>query len=438
MATLGAPPPPPPGGLPPPPPQLNPPQLPVPPMPPKMQQRGTPYTNTVLLTQVPAFLNSLRSVREWLYPVGSVRTVIFYPRKSGEGDENDNKANGEPEANDSKITVLVTMSHNDGAMKLVGSFQQFLSHLDERYEKFHADMVPASPDIPLPPAFVDDETKRVLGEKLWRNFIDLESAEAPKIVDSTETTEAMTLDVSKVAAAAGGVGNYDADEDPLNAPQVLEAVKEFRRKLERTQSSQKKRRIELVQRKLAEVRPRIEKIVQEEKKLQFNMPAMPPPPMPGLPPPPLPVGGPPPLPGGELPVPPPPPVGLPVPPTAGAQDSGKRGRSNLPAWMTKKQQQEDDEGPAAKRIKSEPSEQHPSHFPPLPASTYAELREFLSTQIREYMGEEEATLIDFLYNHIVNGKATSDMLTELHSLLEEEAPMFLASLWKKVQELQQA
>ena len=443
----GLPPPPPPGGLLPPPPQHNVPHLAVPPMPPKMQQRGggMPYTNTVLLTKVPAFLHSLRSVREWLYPVGSVRTVAFYPRKSEGGDENDNKGNEDSEKRDVKIAVLVTMSHNDGAMKLVGSFDQFASHLDERYDNFQADMVPSSPDIPLPPAFVDEETKRVLGQKLWRNFVDLESADGPPKPDSTETTEAKTLDVSKVAAAAGGVGNYDAEEDPLNAPQVLEAVKEFRRKLERTQSSQKKRRIELVQRKLAEMRPSIEKMVQEEKNQQRSKTSMIPPPMPGLPPPPMPAGGapplpggmPPPPPGGDLP-PPPPPGGLPAPPAPGSLDSGKRGRSNLPAWMTKQQQQpEEDGGPASKKIKTEPSAQHPSHFPRLPASTYAQLREYLSTQIREYLGEEEASLVDFLYNHIINGKATTDMLSELQTLLEEEAPVFLESLWKKVQELQQ-
>ena len=45
------------------------------------------------------------------------------------------------------------------------------------------------------------------------------------------------LDTDKVAAAAGGA--YDADEDPLNAPNVLAAVKEFRRKLDKTHGNQK-------------------------------------------------------------------------------------------------------------------------------------------------------------------------------------------------------
>jgi hypothetical protein len=53
------------------------------------------------------------------------------------------------------------------------------------------------------------------------------------------------------------------------------------------------------------------------------------------------------------------------------------------------------------------------------------------------MGEEEATLIDFLYTHILQGKATSELLQELQVVLEEEADGFLKAVWSKVQELQQ-
>lgn len=53
------------------------------------------------------------------------------------------------------------------------------------------------------------------------------------------------------------------------------------------------------------------------------------------------------------------------------------------------------------------------------------------------MGEEEATLIDFLYNHILRGKATSELLQELQDLVEEEADGFLKAVWTKVQEIQQ-
>lgn len=415
MATL-APPPPPMGGPPPPggpplptglPPPSNAPSFPMqiqasgPPMNPRI-----PYTNSVLLTNVPTFLHSLRSIRDWLYPCGSARAAIFYPRKNED----------EPLPADAKVTILVTMSHADGAMKFLAAFKHFASHLDERYNSLQAYMVPVSPGVPLPPPFLDQDTTQVLGDKLWANFVSLES---PEDASKTETTQ--KLDVTKVAAAAGG-GNYDADEDPLNAPQVLEAVKDFRRKLEKTQSSQKKRRIALVQQKLAEMRPRVQVLMEQEKNA-----------------PPLPVGAPPPLPTG-LAAPPLPP-GLPPPPLpegaapSMAEDSGKRGRSNLPAWMTQQQQGEESTGePTTKKAKTT---EELTNFPSLPDSTHTELREFLQTQIKEYVGEEDTTLIDFLQNHIVGGKAVSDLLSELQMVLEEEANVFLQQLWTKVEELQQ-
>lgn len=414
-------PPPPPSNLPPPPPggpggPPPPGELPVPPMPP-MQPRNVggappriPFTPTILLTDAPDFLHSFKAIREWLYPCGSIRSTFFF--YNGQKNEDDELPPG------AKFSVLITMSHPDGAIKFLGSFKQFTSRLDDRYNQIQAYMVPASPDIPLPPPLLDEETQKVLGEKLWQNFVGLES---PDSKDTQEETQ--KLDVDKLAAAAGG-GNYDADEDPLNAPQVLEAVKEFRRKLDKTQSFQKKKRMELVAQKLAEMRPRVKALMEEEKR---RPPA-------AVPPPPLP-GGPPPLPPG---VPPPPAAGLPPPPmgegpTGAIGDSGKRGRSNLPAWMT--QQQAGGE-PASKKAKT--GEAHPASFPPLPPSNHPQLRDYLSQQVRESLGEEEATLIDFLYNHIIQCKPTVDLLQELQMVLEEEATGFLESLWKKIYELQQA
>ena len=99
------------------------------------------------------------------------------------------------------------------------------------------------------------------------------------------------------------------------------------------------------------------------------------------------------------------------------------------------QQQQPDKEPAAKKLKTEPH--YPATFPPLPASTHIVLREFLSKQIQEYLGEEEATLIDFLHSHILQGKATSELLEEVKLVLEEESPAFMEALWKQIEELQQ-
>mmetsp|Transcript_2724 Transcript_2724/g.7468 ORF Transcript_2724/g.7468 Transcript_2724/m.7468 type:complete len:409 (-) Transcript_2724:206-1432(-) len=375
-------------------------------------------------------------------------------------------------SNKKKKTVLVNMLNPDQALKVVASFKTFASQLDERFKDIRCYMVPSSPDIPLPPPLVDDTTKKVLGDKLWNNFVSLETvyaekdsrgaegkagatatttttsppgkgdaaaggdAKAPSGNDDTgadgddDDDKPKLLDADKAAAAAGGVGAYDADEDPLNAPQVLEAVKEFRRKLDQTHGSQKTQRMELVAKKLRELRPRIRAQVDAEKKQQQvqhqqqQRLGAPPPPMPSLPV-------------------PPPPGGLPPPPrastTTAAADSGKRGRSNLPAWMTQQKASDgggDDDEPDAKKARTTTGG-YPSHFPSsLPPASHPVLRRFLANQVKESMGEEEATLIDFLHGHILQGKATSELLQELRVVLEEEADGFLKAVWSKVQELQ--
>lgn len=478
---------------------------------------GTPFTNIILIIDAPAFLHSYRAVREWLYPCGTTRSAVFDPRLPkrnnkrdddggdaadgqddvvvGRDDDNSNKDENDEDDTTAKkkVNILVTMSHPDSALKFLGCFKEFTSRLDERYSQIQAYMVPSSPDVPLPPVFVDVETQKVLGEKLWQNFVSLE-ASPPHEEDytgvggttsgnvksglSTSTgdqsnvnedgadrdgsgTVETKLDADKVAAAAGGL--YDADEDPLNAPQVLEAVKNFRRKLEKTQSFQKKRRIELVAKKVAEMRPILEAQMREDravrKQRQQNAGGGgggPPPRVPPLPPPPLPL----PLPQASLPQPPmpgsggppPPPVGgLPPPPPPGAAaDSGKRGRSNLPAWMTQQQQQQqqeqpdqteaDDGGPATKRARTgDNKNDYPINFPAtLPPHTHPILRDFLTNQVKESLGEEEATLIDFVYNHVLQGKSTADLLQELNLVLEDEADGFLQTVWARVDDLMMA
>jgi hypothetical protein len=177
-----------------------------------------------------------------------------------------------------------------------------------------------------------------------------------------ETTEQeeedAKLDVTKVAAAAGG-GLYDEDVDPLNAPEVLAAVAEFKRKLEKQTEHQRSSRRKGVHAKLRAKIPLLkEEIMKQREIAKTAVAALPLPPLPGtmtgLPPlPPLPpLPGtlvapgllPPPPPGTSVPglPPPPPPGSFPPPPPlppgavpdAAAMDSGRRGVSNLPAWMT--------------------------------------------------------------------------------------------------------
>ena len=489
----------------------------------------SPFTNTILITNIPPFFIGYQQVRDWLYPCGTAKTCLFYPRPpkrkkdSGEhssSSSNNNTTGGDVEMvttsgeggaaakdNGKDRTVLVNMINPDQAMKVVASFKKFSDKLDDRHKGIRCCMVPSSPDLPLPPPLVDETAQKVLGEKLWHNFVTLETVHAEKFADYNSNTNKGTnaptatggnaaesdktkdsdetnsnsnandndndnatndkdenenkpklLDADKVAAAAGGAGAYDAEEDPLNAPQVLEAVKEFRRKLDQTHGSQKTQRMEMVAKKLGELRPKIRAQVDAETKnrrershLQrpgavgaaHTAPAPPPPvgvPLPA-PPPQASLSLPqPPLPGAAAV--PPPSLGLPLPPPSrgAVADSGKRGRSNLPAWMTQQQQastEQDD--PASKKAKTSGStSDYPSHFPSsLPPSSHAMLRQFLANQVKESMGEEEATLVDFLYNHILRGKATSELLQELQDLVEEEADGFLKAVWTKVQEIQQ-
>ena len=63
------------------------------------------------------------------------------------------------------------------------------------------------------------------------------------------------------------------------------------------------------------------------------------------------------------------------------------------------------------------------------------LRAFIASQIAEYMGEEEATLIDFVLNHVVDEKPWPALLEELKTVLEEDAETFVKALQSKIAEL---
>ena len=432
---LGLPPPPMPGGGgggPPPPPSAAVP----PPMNNRMNhhQRGpprNPYTNQILLTDIPPFLHSLAAIREWLYPCGTTRTVVLYPKPKTSDDDNENKKDDKgatKEEAEEKGTALITMSHPDAAVKVVGSFPVFSAHLDERYNGIQVYLIPPSPELPLPPISMDKETKQVLGEKLWSQWITLESNQGPthnpmnrnsynnnSSNDKTGDAADITLDADKVAAAAGGV-QYDEDDDPLSAPHVLEAVKQFRRNLLTTSSSQQKQRLALVQRTLERMRPVIRQRVDQEKANASAVPL----PNPNLPPPPMP---------GGLPPPPPPSAAG----GGGGADSGKRGRSNLPAWMTAQQEAGGDgEGePDAKKSKTQ-AETFPAN---IPEAKHADLRTFISSQISEFMGEAPDDLVDMVHSHVIGGKATQALVTELQEVLEDDTQTLIQAVWNKVNEL---
>lgn len=354
------------------------------------------------------------------------------------------------------------------------------------------------------------------------------SSEAANPSDST-----IKLDSAKVRAAAGG-GAYDEENDPLNKPEVLEAVKQFKKRLEITQGGFRRKRREYVDKRLEDMvkkakeklkeQRRIEK--EEREKLSLLPPPPPPPPslMMNLPPPPPP---PLPLPPGGLP-----PQQLQSDNNIASRDTGRRGVSNLPAWMTaaenKKKEDSDsnnnnegkkrsvdevtndeaandnnepmrkktfipseanrdinirrerldvtNEGTtslaairaaneAADKAKREKEEQekilqycqeaksfsneqilnnvYPKLYLP---ETKPIIRKFVKDQMIEYLGEEEATLIDFVMNYLVKhndtsnvdtitvgmGKTVQGLLEEMEVVLEEDAETFVIDLFKKI------
>mmetsp|Transcript_18071 Transcript_18071/g.27079 ORF Transcript_18071/g.27079 Transcript_18071/m.27079 type:complete len:740 (+) Transcript_18071:61-2280(+) len=365
--------------------------------------------------------------------------------------------------------------------------------------------------------------------------------------DTIEETK-LKLDTAKVRAAAGG-GNYDEETDPLNAPEVLEAVAQFKKRLEVTQGGHRKKRKEylekrlssmikeakerlVVQRKEAEEEEKRRRKMQEEQIMMGHAhghahghghglgqgPGQglgPPPPLPppmNLPPPPLPPGVAPPQPSG--------PGSNADAGTARSRDTGRRGVSNLPAWMTagnddnsksKKRSADDmasgstaavatagddnanepqtkrkfvpseanrdinarkerlvvDGSLAAIRAANEAADKKKKVLEYLDsASTFTKdqilsgsfpklhlpeliplVRKFVKEQMVEYLGEEEATLIDFVMNYLVKGDASSTnensimgkkvdgLLEEMKMVLEEDAESFVLDLFKKIVEV---
>ena len=357
--------------------------LPPPPPPPmgmpRLPPRPTslPPSNVVLLTGIPNHLQPC--LANWILPCGPARTILWYPKAQLDETALDKGKSS---------MALVTMMHGDGAWKLVHTIGALKGVSDLK-----AHMVPASPDIPLPPIVLDDLVAKPLQEQMLASFENFKNGNIEKHKEQ-EPPVALLLDTQKVAAAAGG-HNYDEDADPLNAPAVLQAVKDFRTSLQKTSTVQHSRRMALVQ-------ERLEKAVHA-----LQNPA----------PPPLPTTtGVPPLTTGLPPPPPLPPPPQPTPTTT-ETDSGKRGQSNLPAWMTTAQQQQ----PPAKKAKR--------------AIDPILLRDYVAKQIMHYMGVEEATLIDFCVKHVLEEKPLEGLTQELQPVLEEDTGAFVSALQTKMKEL---
>ena len=381
------------------------------PLPPVVLHHHRPRLFQILLTNVPESLNTTRSIREWIIKVAAARSILLVPPTTGK----------------IPATALITMSHPEAAVKLLTAIRHFIKTLDSEKDEcpsFAAYAVPTNPDIPLPPAVMDPETVETLSNRLAESFQKIKDGgdSGSKTTEKNSAANSTTADDATKTAelAANDIGD-GGEEDPLESPAVLEAVRKFREKLKLQQGSKAVRRQQLVSDRLAQMLPVVRERVKAEKQQAAAAGAVPPPP----------AGVPPPPPGGVLPPPPPPAGGVGAPPPAAAE----RGVSNLPAWMTTAATTTTNQPPPAKKVKLDLS--NPAiAFPAIPSHQHDALCQFIAAQIQKYLGEEEATLIDFVFQYVMQQKSVAALLPELP--LDEDAAPFMSAVYKRAVELSSA
>lgn len=58
------------------------------------------------------------------------------------------------------------------------------------------------------------------------------------------------------------------------------------------------------------------------------------------------------------------------------------------------------------------------------------MRPWISKKITEFLGEEEATLVDYIVSSTQEHVKASQMLELLQSILDDEAEMFVLKMWR--------
>jgi PWI domain len=363
--------------------------------PPQLPPSGAARPNQLLFLHVPSCLHNVRTIRDWIMSVGGTRSVLLIPPAPKTGDA----PVLEP------ITALASMSNPDVALRVFTAFRYMsTTYKNDEWRGFSVHFVPTHPDIPMPPAFMDPESVQIAGESLYKAFQRYKDGNVDELnvvnSETTSTDRNETLDPPAKADDQEGL-------DPLESPVVLEAVRKFREHLTVLQGSKATKRQKLVADAIAKELPLLRQRIAEERAAAVvsQAPAM------------------------LVPPPPPPAVGIPVPPMV---FNAPRGVSNQPAWMTTKEAghaQPAGVEPPAKKVKMDLS--NPLLlFPPIAPQQASPLRQFISDRIKHFLGEEEVSLIDFVYNHVVQGnKTVAALLPELTDVLDEDATPFLQSIY---------
>ena len=274
---------------------------------------------------------------------------------------------------------------------------------------------------------------------------------------AASTGETLQLDANKLAAAAGGT--YDEEADPMNAPEVVNAVMEFKRSLEERDVKSRKRRVDIITEAMEK---KVKELVERGRAKKSIMTTNP---------------------GvvtdtnGTVP-----------PPDGTVEDTGKRGVSNLPAWMTQgggggepttnpvlppfptnpvtednkrkfvpseanrddinvRKQRIDMQGASLAEIRAANEAADKSYnkredilaagtmFPPLslgPSTSPEQIQSYITEKIVEHLGEEESTLIEFIMKELNKGVKTVALLEEMKMVLDEDAEEFVVGLYKRM------
>jgi RNA-binding protein 25 len=58
------------------------------------------------------------------------------------------------------------------------------------------------------------------------------------------------------------------------------------------------------------------------------------------------------------------------------------------------------------------------------------VKPWVAKKVKEYLGEEETTLVEFIVSNIQKHVSANTMLEQLEAILDEEADMFVLKLWR--------